>query len=320
MNIFPSFTFTPSFLLVYLLIDVTFCLQAPVLIVLSFVTKIVLTRWQSVYLQLLWPENVALTLKYFINEHMPDSRPILTVAQRYFLLCAALVFRDVNVQIRDHYFPTYESFIEKGLLTKEEKDIMFSTQLKPSACRYWFPLLWIIQLVKKRYNAKRGLLRTRKEALILEKHYCELVNAINDYRAGISDIMSYDFIPIPLALTQLFTFFIYSTLFLGIFSFQSRVFDSMQAPDASLFTVLSIQFISAAMFNLFFIGWLRIAHIILNPFGEDDDDFPMCELLEQYCDSLYQILCVPTDVPIYKKGDKALIPKLRHTVASAFLK
>ena len=54
--------------------------------------------------------------------------------------------------------------------------------------------------------------------------------------------------------------------------------------------------------------------------SQDDDDFPMCELLEQYCDSLYQILCVPTDVPIYKKGDKALVPKLRHTVASAFLK
>ena len=49
---------------------------------------------------------------------------------------------------------------------------------------------------------------------------------------------------------------------------------------------------------IFYVGWLKVAEVILNPFGEDDDDFECNFLLDKnlavrYClKMLFFSLCV----------------------------
>ena len=44
---------------------------------------------------------------------------------------------------------------------------------------------------------------------------------------------------------------------------------------------------------MFYVGWLKVAESLLNPFGDDDDDFETAEFLDRH---LEVCVCVPACV------------------------
>ena len=59
-------------------------------------------------------------------------------------------------------------------------------------------------------------------------------------------------------------------------------------PDAQITVDFPFPFFTVLKF-IFYFGWLRIAEVLINPFGEDDDDFDINYIVDRNI----QIRCLP---------------------------
>ncbi|VDL75805.1 unnamed protein product [Nippostrongylus brasiliensis] len=151
---------------------------------MTFLRLLLLWRgsvWKHVLFELLlWSLGcISLAMVYltFIKEGSPDhgdyckmlahlqelpfkltpqkARIVRHSVYRYLLLVYILVLRDVSIPVKNQ-FPTYNHLIEGNLLTEEELDLMEHANIDPNYCRYWIPMLWVAQVIKKQYSIGLG--------------------------------------------------------------------------------------------------------------------------------------------------------------------
>ena len=103
-------------------------------------------------------------------------------------------------------------------------------------------------------------------------------------------ILSYDWVCVPLVYTQLVTLAVYSYFAAALLGAQWVVPESSEAYRDLYKTSLGDQgakldlwypFFLTLQFA-FFVGWLKVAETLINPFGEDDDDFELNRLLDRH--------------------------------------
>ncbi|KAK7944981.1 hypothetical protein WMY93_000709 [Mugilogobius chulae] len=103
------------------------------------------------------------------------------------------------------------------------------------------------------------------------------MDELNNYRAKCSLLFHYDWISIPLVYTQVVTIAVYSFF---AFCVVGRQFlnpakgykDHRIDMYVPVFTLLQF---------FFYAGWLKVGELIINPFGEDDDDFETNQLIDR---------------------------------------
>ena len=129
--------------------------------------------------------------------------------------------------------------------------------------------------------------RARKEGRIREDFaFHTIIKEINKFRAGCGMLMSYDWISVPLVYTQVVTLAVYS-FFLA--SLMGRQFldpakkISGQEADMVVPVFTFLQF-------FFYMGWFKVAEALINPFGEDDDDFESNYLIDRNLQVAYLIV------------------------------
>ncbi|XGW31959.1 hypothetical protein V3C99_010270, partial [Haemonchus contortus] len=283
-------------------------------VILGFTALTCVQRWMDVYNLLVWPENVALMFNsWFRDEALApeEARIVRHSVYRYLLLTYILLLRDVSIPIKKQ-FPTYQHLIQGKLLTKEELELMESSNIDPNYCRYWMPLLWLCQLVKKYYKSGRSA-TSRRATIMEEAHFGKFINEISRVRGLLGDILSYDWIPMPLANTQTITFAVYSYLIVdGILQDYPLCQNNH---DWSIMATLT-RFGFSLLLNTFYLGWLKCAQVILNPFGLDDDDFEACALIDMYQRSLAAIFTRPETLQPVGRHTYGRLP---HTVGSALM-
>ncbi|XP_032076406.1 bestrophin-3 isoform X3 [Thamnophis elegans] len=155
-------------------------------------------------------------------------------------------------------FPTLEHVVEGGFMTAEER-IIFD-DLKSPHLKYWIPFVWFGNLATKARQDGRIKDSVDLQTLMIE---------MNRFRSWCSLLFGYDWVGIPLVYTQVVTLAVYTFFFTCLIGRQFLDPDqSIPGHDLDLY----IPIFTLLQF-FFYAGWLKVAEQLINPFGEDDDDF-----------------------------------------------
>uniref|UniRef100_A0A8R1HV47 Bestrophin homolog n=1 Tax=Caenorhabditis japonica TaxID=281687 RepID=A0A8R1HV47_CAEJA len=232
---------------------------------LAFFVSIIVERWRTTFSNMGWIENCALTVNAIIISKCEEARLLRRNIIRYLILAQILTFRDISIRVRRR-FPNIDSILKAGFLTEEEMDQLENVDLAYN--KYWVPVNWAIVLANKA-NANGYVLSA--------PGMISLIQEIKTFRSGLATLCNYDWVPIPIAYPQVVFFavriyFLFCLVTRQYTRVPNKAFESVQLFIRPFITI--IEFICI-------VGWMKVAEALLNPLGEDDDDFESNFLIDK---------------------------------------
>uniref|UniRef100_A0A8C9K0Q4 Bestrophin n=1 Tax=Panthera tigris altaica TaxID=74533 RepID=A0A8C9K0Q4_PANTA len=194
-----------------------------------------------------------------------------------------------------------------GFMTREERKKF--ENLNSSYNKYWVPCVWFSNLAAQ----------ARREGRIRDNSALKLLlEELTVFRGKCGMLFHYDWISVPLVYTQVVTIAVYSYFLACLIGRQ--FLDPAQGYQGHnldlcvpIFTLLQF---------FFYAGWLKVAEQLINPFGEDDDDFETNFLIDRNfqvsmlaVDEMYDDLAM-LEKDLYWDAAEARAP---YTAATAFL-
>ncbi|XP_025989330.1 bestrophin-4 isoform X2 [Solenopsis invicta] len=247
----------------------------PLSFVLGFYVSIVMTRWWNQYMAIPWPDSIAVFVSSTIHGNDERGRLMRRTIVRYVCVCLTMVLTNVAPRVKKR-FPTLEHFVDSGLLLENELAIFKSLNAKfPKPSKHWLPIVWASSIVT----------RARKEGRIRDDFAVKtLIDELNKFRGMCGNISHYDTISVPLVYTQVVTIAAYSY-------FLSTVMGRQWIQNSNSNSTIDLYFpVFATLQFFFYMGWLKVAETLINPFGEDDDDFEVNWLIDRNLQVSYLIV------------------------------
>ncbi|RXG71569.1 Bestrophin-2 [Armadillidium vulgare] len=239
----------------------------PVTFVLGFYISLVVTRWWGQFESLPWPDNLAILVSNSVQGRDVRTRMMRRTIVRYANLAFVLTLRMISPKMQKR-FPTFDHLITEGYLLDTEKNLLEGTIKDANGNIYWVPLVWAVSLIES----------ARKEYYIKNDLAVQVVlKEINIFRGKCGSLLSYDRISIPLVYTQVVTIAVYSFL---IATIMGRQFLENQG-NTSIGTIDIYIPVFTYLQILFYLGWLKVAESLFNPFGKDDEDFDVDSLVDR---------------------------------------
>ncbi|CAI2348661.1 unnamed protein product [Caenorhabditis sp. 36 PRJEB53466] len=237
----------------------------PLNFMLGFFVTAVVNRWTYLYQIIGFIDNIGLMAAEYVRGRTEQARMYRRNIVRYCELAQVLVFRDISMRTRRR-FPTLDTVVAAGFMMPHEKERYDEIQYKYS--KYWVPFQWAFSLT---YDA-------RKKGLIESDYYQVVVqDEIKKFRTGLAWICNYDWVPIPIMYPQLVCLAVHTYFLVCLLARQyvvSEHADNKTEIDLYFPIMSTLQFI-------FYMGWMKVAEAMLNPFGEDDDDFECNALIDR---------------------------------------
>ncbi|XP_056630459.1 bestrophin-4-like isoform X1 [Diorhabda sublineata] len=245
----------------------------PLSFVLGFYVTVVMNRWWSQYRAIPHPDPVAVFVSATVHGHDERGRVMRRTIMRYMCLCVTMVFTMISPRVKKR-FPTLDHFVDAGLLQPSEKDIMSDLDKKfPKYSKHWLPLVWASSIVT----------RARKEGRIRDDFAVKtIIDEMNKFRGQCGLLLTYDHINIPLVYTQVVTLAVYSYFITNVMAHQWTTHNKYNF-DLFFPIFTTLQF-------FFYIGWLKVAESMINPFGDDDDDFEVNWMVDRNLQVAYLIV------------------------------
>ncbi|CAD7685546.1 unnamed protein product [Nyctereutes procyonoides] len=266
----------------------------PVSFVLGFYVTLVVHRWWNQYLCMPLPDCAH------------RGRLYRRTLMRYAGLSAVLILRSVSTAVFKR-FPTVDHVVEAGFMTREERKKF--ENLNSSYNKYWVPCVWFSNLAAQ----------ARREGRIRDNSALKLLlEELNVFRGKCGMLFHYDWISVPLVYTQVVTIAVYSYFLACLIGRQ--FLDPAQGYQGHSLDLCVPIFTLLQFF--FYAGWLKVAEQLINPFGEDDDDFETNFLIDRNfqvsmlaVDEMYDDLAM-LEKDLYWDATEARAP---YTAATAFL-
>uniref|UniRef100_A0A914VY79 Bestrophin homolog n=1 Tax=Plectus sambesii TaxID=2011161 RepID=A0A914VY79_9BILA len=238
----------------------------PLTFILGFFVSLVVQRWWDMFQNIGWVDNAALYIAAYIEGTDDTTRMIRRNIVRFMVLVQAMVFRDISVPIRRR-FPTMETLQAAGFMSEVERKIL--TDLAVPSAKYSMPIQWAMALI----------VDARKNGRIANDYAVhDLFDRLREYRSNLGKLTCYDWVPVPLLYTQV-VFLTVRAYFLTCIMGRQYVQDSHHS-DLNSPIDLYIPFLTILQF-VFYIGWMKVAEALVNPMGDDDDDFEVNWLLDR---------------------------------------
>ncbi|CAI5444203.1 unnamed protein product [Caenorhabditis angaria] len=237
----------------------------PLTFILGFFVSTISSRWNSALSAMPFIDNLALYLSLFIpgKDHVEIlyRRNII----RYVVLHQILVFRDISMQVRRR-FPSLEYVIDAGFMSEEERVTLEEVKCKPGD-KYWVPIAWAKHLLANAF--KDGVLKDTGSMT-------QVMTCIKEFRNAMDTLLKFDQIPIPIAYPQV--------VFLAVRVYFVLCLVSRQFLQSSLKSKSQMEWpipFMTCLELIFILGWMKVAEVLLNPLGEDDDDFEINWIIDK---------------------------------------
>ncbi|XP_064544746.1 bestrophin-2 isoform X2 [Drosophila montana] len=285
INVIYRFALTPGQQTIFNKIRQYFAQQGeniPMSFVLGFYVNLVVKRWWEQYRLLPWPDTLAL----FISAAIPNSAGVVNNEtgrlmrrniMRYMVLAYVITLQRISLRVKRR-FPTTQHLVDAGLMHESEMKIFEAMNQKSPMSKYWMPLVWATNIIN----------RARKEGLIASDHIVQTILVeLSDIRRRLGGLIGYDTVCVPLVYTQVVTLVLYTYFIAALLGRQMlpNVVDRNGREDPDLF----FPFFTVLQF-VFFVGWLKVAEVLINPFGEDDDDIELNWLIDRHIKAAYMIV------------------------------
>ncbi|KAL1489721.1 hypothetical protein ABEB36_013656 [Hypothenemus hampei] len=240
----------------------------PLSFVLGFFVNAVYTRWWNQYSSIPYPDHIAILVGTSIHGKDERSKMMRRSIIRYVCVAFIMTLTMISPKVKKR-FPTLRHFVEAGLLnTEETKFIEHIDKDYPTySSKYWLPLAWAANITS----------RARVENLLDDDFALrDILESINSFREKCKLLRDYDWICIPLVYTQVVTLAVYLYFLFTVIGSQ---FVEEQAEGHKIF--FQFPLIPCVQF-FFYMGWLKVAESLINPFGEDDDDFEVNWMIDRH--------------------------------------
>jgi len=263
----------------------------PITFLLGFYVSLVVKRWWEQYCKLPWPDTIAIFLKGLVVGPPGDKRLMARVVRRtivrYCILAYILCIRQLSSRLKKR-FPTMHDLIKTGILRADEAGrIGEEESVNVFASNWWMPLKWAIEILQK----------AQKDGLVTNAPgFSHMLGRLSLYRAGLSEVANYVHLPVPLVYTQVVHLAVYVYFAVSLIGEQWVIWREPGDEEVDLYypIFMTVRF-------LFIFGWLRVAETLYNPFGEDDEDFELNDLLNRHFKVAMGIVDEHEDPPELKK-------------------
>ncbi|EYC27088.1 hypothetical protein Y032_0009g518 [Ancylostoma ceylanicum] len=236
----------------------------PLDLMLGFFVAGVLNRFWYLYNIIGFMDNIALMTALYVRGTSERARQYRRNIVRYSQLTQVLVFRDLSMQCRKR-FPTLDTVAAAGFMMPHEKENFDGIQYNYN--KYFLPFNWAWALIY----------RARMEGLIESDYYVTILSEeVRKFRTDLAWLCNYDWVPLPM---------IYPTIVcLAVHTYFLVCVIARQYVDGSKFESDMIDMVFPFMTSIQFVlymGWLKVAEALLNPWGLDDDDFETNVLIDR---------------------------------------
>ncbi|XP_063802166.1 bestrophin-1 [Pseudophryne corroboree] len=237
----------------------------PISFVLGFYVTLVVSRWWAQYESIPWLDRLMCLVSSNVHGTDERGRILRRTLMRYASLCGVLILRSISTAVYKR-FPTLQHVVNAGFMTPAEH-LKFDAISSPHN-KFWIPCVWFSNLA----------VTARTEGRIRDSMVLQLIlKELNSLRTRCGRLFAYDWISIPLVYTQVVTVAVYS-FFLACLIGRQFLDPQKGYPGHELdlyvpvFTLLQF---------FFYAGWLKVAEQLINPFGQDDDDFETNWLIDR---------------------------------------
>ncbi|XP_059402471.1 bestrophin-2-like [Carassius carassius] len=276
----------------------------PLSFVLGFYVTLVVSRWWGQYESIPWTDRLSALVSGHVRGADEGARLIRRSLMRYANLSGILIYRSVSTAVYKR-FPTMSHLVQAGLMTAEELKQL--EELPSPHNKFWVPCMWFVSLA----------MRARSEGRINnDVAMTAILNELNTLRSQCMRLFGYDWISLPLVYTQVVTVAVYS-FFLACLIGRQFLDPAQGYPGHHLDFYLPV-FTLLQFF--FYVGWLKVAEQLINPFGEDDDDFETNWLVDRNLqvsllsvDEMYDLVPLVERDKYWDESE----PQLPYTGASA---
>ncbi|XP_063305654.1 bestrophin-2 [Pelobates fuscus] len=279
----------------------------PVSFVLGFYVTLVVNRWWNQYLCMPFPDRVMCAISGTVHGTDERGRLYRRTLMRYCSLSGLLILRSVSTAAFKR-FPTIDHVVEAGFMTRNERKKF--ENLRSSYNKYWVPCVWFCNLAAQ----------ARNEGRVHDDHaFNMLIEELNIFRGNCGMLFHYDWISVPLVYTQVVTIAVYSfflTCLIGRQFLETKQGYAGHDLDLYVPVFTLLQF-------FFYAGWLKVAEQLINPFGEDDDDFETNLLIDRnFQVSMMAVDEMYSDLPLLEKDRywNDTNPRPPYTAATLFQK
>jgi len=234
-------------------------IQKDLTFLLGFYVSNIVRRWWTQYQLLPWPDTIVLLSHGLVNFQAEKSVEFCRTVMRYGMLSYILCIRRLSKALRA-LFPDNESLIKAKIATKKELNIL---EKQGDLGRvWWMPLSWSMMMI-----------RNSKENKFIPSDQKILIDSIAKFQTGLEKVDAHDHIMMPPLYRQVVKFAVWAYFLLSLIG--SQQLDGTKDLYTGIPIFLILKFI-------FFAGWFEVAEAIENPFGNDEDDFQICELVSRH--------------------------------------